>query len=67
MSNLSSVLVVLYSFLAKEATGILREHYIESLYNYSMRVYLSAAEQDHQQKLRFDLNFSTWPPIDKNT
>jgi hypothetical protein len=54
MSNLSSVLVVIYSLLAKEATGILREHYTELFYNHSMRVYLSAAEEGHQQKLQFD-------------
>lgn len=67
MSNLSSVLVVIYSLLVKEATGILREHYTELFYNHSMRVYLSAADQGHQQKLQFALNFSTWPPMDKNT
>jgi hypothetical protein len=54
MSNLYSTLVVPDSLLAKEATDLLREHSTELLYNHSMRVYLFAAEQGRQQKLRFD-------------
>ncbi|HEY9715323.1 MAG TPA: HD domain-containing protein [Chroococcales cyanobacterium] len=42
------------SSLAKEATEILREHSTDLLFNHSMRVYLFAAEQGRQQKLRFD-------------
>jgi len=40
--------------LAKEATEILREQSTDLLYNHSIRVYLFAAEQGRQQKLRFD-------------
>jgi hypothetical protein len=54
MSYLLSTLVIPDSLLAKEATDLLREHSTELLYNHSMRVYLFAAEQGHQQKLRFD-------------
>jgi hypothetical protein len=50
----SSSLVIPDSLLAKEATDILREHSTEVLINHSMRVYLFAAEQGRQQKLRFD-------------
>jgi hypothetical protein len=50
----SSSLVVPDSLLAKEATDILREHSTEVLINHSLRVYLFAAEQGRQQKLRFD-------------
>jgi HD domain len=42
------------SLLAKEATEILREHSTDLLINHSIRVYLFAAEQGRQQKLRFD-------------
>ena len=42
------------SLLAKEATEILREHSTDLLFNHSIRVYLFAAEQGRQQKLRFD-------------
>jgi hypothetical protein len=42
------------SLLAKEATDILREHSTDLLFNHSMRVYLFAAEQGRQRKLRFD-------------
>src|ERR1700729_2406913 len=42
------------SLPAKEATDILREHSTDLLFNHSMRVYLFAAEQGRQQKLRFD-------------
>jgi hypothetical protein len=51
----SSDLVIPDSLLAKEATDILREHSTELLFNHSIRVYLFAAEQGHQRKLRFDL------------
>src|ERR1700710_1496594 len=54
MSNLSSTLITPDSLLAKEATEILREHSTDLLFNHSMRVYLFAAEQGRQQKLRFD-------------
>src|SRR3982751_208115 len=54
MSTVSSKLVVPDSLLAKEATGILREHSTDLLFNHSMRVYLFAAEQGRQQKLRLD-------------
>ncbi len=40
--------------LAKEATAILREHGTDLLFNHSLRVYLFAAEQGRQAKLRFD-------------
>ena len=54
MSNLSSALIIPDSLLAKEATDLLREHSTDLLFNHSMRVYLFAAEQGRQRKLRFD-------------
>src|ERR1700748_669137 len=54
MSNLHSGLVVPDSLLAKEATGVLRQYSTDLLFNHSIRVYLFAAEQGRQQKLRFD-------------
>src|SRR4051794_33565909 len=54
MSTLSSTLVIPDTLLAKEATDILREYSTDLLFNHSMRVYLFAAEQGRQQKLRFD-------------
>ena len=42
------------SLLAKEATDVLRENSTDLLFNHSIRVYLFAAEQGHQRKLRFD-------------
>ena len=42
------------SLLAKEATDSLREHSTDLLFDHSMRVYLFAAEQGRQRKLRFD-------------
>jgi HD domain-containing protein len=54
MSTLPSALLTPDSLLAKEATEILREHSSELLFNHSMRVYLFAAEQGREQKLRFD-------------
>jgi HD domain len=54
MSNLPSALVIPDSLLAKEATALLREHSTDLLMNHSIRVYLFAAEQGRQQKLRFD-------------
>ena len=54
MSNLSPALVIPESWLAKEATGILREYAGDLLFNHSVRVYLFAAEQGRQRKLRFD-------------
>lgn len=54
MSILSSALVIPDSSLAREATAILREHTTDLLFNHSTRVYLFAAEQGRQQKLRYD-------------
>jgi len=54
MPGLSFTLVIPDSALAKEAGQILREYSTELLINHSMRVYLFAAEQGRQQKLRFD-------------
>jgi hypothetical protein len=51
---MSTSLVTPDSLLAKEATDILREHSTEVLIDHSLRVYLFAAEQGRQQKLRFD-------------
>lgn len=53
-SALSSALAIPDSLLAREATDILREHSTGLLFNHSVRVYLFAAEQGRQQKLRFD-------------
>jgi HD superfamily phosphodiesterase len=50
----SSSFVIPDSLLAKEARDILREHSTELLFNHSTRVYLFAAEQGRQQKVRFD-------------
>src|ERR1700751_2499275 len=52
--NLAHALVIPYSWLAKEATDILREHSTDLLFNHSLRVYLFVAEQGRQRKLRFD-------------
>ena len=52
--NLAHSPVIPDSLLAKEATDILREHSTDLLFNHSMRVYLFAAEQGRQRKLRFD-------------
>ncbi|HEY6412399.1 MAG TPA: HD domain-containing protein [Edaphobacter sp.] len=54
MSRLTSNLVIPDSLLAKEATDLLREHSTDLLFNHSIRVYLFAAEQGHQQHLRFE-------------
>jgi HD domain-containing protein len=54
MATLSSSLVIPDTLLAKEATDILRDYSTDLLFNHSMRVYLFAAEQGHQQKLAFD-------------
>jgi hypothetical protein len=54
MSILASSLALPDSLLAKEATDVLREYSTELLINHSIRVYLFAAEQGRQQKLRFD-------------
>src|SRR5579885_1960640 len=53
-ANTASALVIPDSLLAKEATEILREYSTDLLFNHSIRVYLFAAEQGRQQKLRFD-------------
>jgi len=54
MPNLACALVIPDSLLAKEATDILRQHSTDLLFNHSIRVYLFAAEQGRQRKLRFD-------------
>src|ERR1700760_4935851 len=54
MLTLSSSPLIPDSLLAKEATDLLREHSTDLLFNHSMRVYLFAAEQGRQRKLRFD-------------
>ena len=54
MSTLSSGLAIPDSLLAKDATDILRKYSTDLLINHSVRVYLFAAEQGRQQKLRFD-------------
>jgi HD superfamily phosphodiesterase len=54
MSTLPSALVLPDSLLAKEATDILREYSTDLLFDHSMRVYLFAAEQGREQKLRFE-------------
>jgi hypothetical protein len=54
MSTPASALAIPDSLLAKEATDILREHSTDLLFNHSTRVYLFAAEQGRQRKLRFD-------------
>jgi HD superfamily phosphodiesterase len=54
ISNLASALIIPDSLLAKEATGILREYSTDLLINHSIRVYLFAAEQGRERKLRFD-------------
>src|SRR3954451_25130473 len=50
----AQALVIPDSLLAKEATGVLREYSTDLLFNHSIRVYLFAAEQGRQSKLRFD-------------
>ena len=52
--NLANALVMPDSLLAKEATDVLRQHSTDLLFNHSIRVYLFAAEQGRQRKLRFD-------------
>jgi HD domain len=54
MSTLPASLAIPDSLLAKEATDILRQYSPDLLFNHSMRVYLFAAEQGREQKLRFD-------------
>jgi hypothetical protein len=54
MSTLSSTLAIPDSRLAREATGILRAHASDLLFNHSTRVYLFAAEQGRRRQLRFD-------------
>lgn len=54
MSTLSSSLAIPDSKLATEATGVLREHATDLLFNHSTRVYLFAAEQGRRRQLRFD-------------
>src|SRR3954471_18080298 len=53
-ASTASAVVIPDSLLAKEATDILHEYSTELLINHSIRVYLFAAEQGRQQKLRFD-------------
>jgi hypothetical protein len=54
MSVINSAIQIPDTKLAKEATEILREQSTDLLYNHSIRVYLFAAEQGRQAKLRFD-------------
>jgi hypothetical protein len=54
VSSLSSALAIPDSVLAREATGILREHSSDLLFNHSVRVYLFAAEQGRRQQRLFD-------------
>src|ERR1700748_1780459 len=54
VSSHMSALIIPDSLLAKEATDLLREHSTDLLFNHSMRVYLFAAEQGRERKLRFD-------------
>ena len=54
MSTPPSALAIPDSWLAKEATGILREYSSDLLFRHSIRVYQFAAEQGRQQELRFD-------------
>jgi hypothetical protein len=54
MSVTHSAIQIPDTKLAKEATEILREQSTQLLYNHSIRVYLFAAEQGRQAKLRFD-------------
>ena len=54
LSARTSSLAIPDSPLAKETTDILRENSTELLFNHSIRVYLFAAEQGRQKKLRFD-------------
>src|SRR5437868_10566474 len=53
-ASTASAVVIPDSLLANEATEILRKYSTDLLLNHSMRVYLFAAEQGRQQKLRFD-------------
>jgi hypothetical protein len=52
--NLACALVIPDSLLAKEATEILRKYSTDLLFDHSIRVYLFAAAQGRQRKLRFD-------------
>jgi hypothetical protein len=54
MPALAHALAIPDSVLAKEATDVLRAHATDLLFNHSMRVYLFAAEQGRERKLRFD-------------
>src|SRR4051812_50212077 len=54
MSNLASAIVIPDSLLAKDATEIVRDYSTDLLFNHSIRVYLFAAEQGRERKLRFD-------------
>src|SRR3954451_21168479 len=54
MPILPAALAIPDSLLAKEATEILREHGTDLIFNHSLRVYLFAAEQGRQAKLKFD-------------
>jgi hypothetical protein len=51
---MSSTIQIPDSKLAKEAHDILREFSTDLLYNHSNRVFLFAAEQGREQKLKFD-------------
>jgi hypothetical protein len=53
-SNLACALIIPDSLLATEATEILRKYSTDLLFDHSIRVYLFAAAQGRQRKLRFD-------------
>ena len=54
MPTMTTSLSIPDTLLAREATEILREHATTLIFNHSLRVYLFAAEQGRQQRLRFD-------------
>jgi hypothetical protein len=54
MTTLSFDVAIPDSKLAKDTTEILRQYSTELLFNHSIRVYLFAAGQGRQRKLRFD-------------
>lgn len=54
MTTLTRSLSIPDTQLAAEATELLREHSTPLLINHSIRVYLFAAEQGRQKKLKFD-------------
>jgi hypothetical protein len=53
-STIACGLVIPDTLLAKEATEVLRKYSTDLLFDHSIRVYLFAAAQGRQRKLRFD-------------